>query len=269
VTAKVPGAGDTELGWQDASLVYDMANDGTQVLFVELSYGEGRNSAIYLRKTDLSPAVRLGFGNRPALSPDRKQVACVRWEGKSSRLMLLPTGAGESKTFEPEGIQHQSVEWFPGGDRILYSGDAPGKPIRSYVRGVAGGEPTAITAEGERAMRISPDGATVVILKDGKYSLRAVDGGAARPLAGIEPGESPLRWTADGRALLLRGKNADRVTLVRLDVSSGRRETLHELKPPVAGAAFLGGLTVSADGRFYAASYQRDLSTLFLMKGLR
>ncbi|MEZ5354709.1 MAG: protein kinase [Bryobacteraceae bacterium] len=269
VLANVPSSGQTELGWQDASFVYDMASDGSLALFVELSYGEGRNSAIYLRKTDRSPAVRLGFGNRPALSPDRKQVACIRWEGKSSRLMLLPTGAGEPTTFDPEGIQHQAVEWFPAGDRVLYSGDAPGKPIRSYVRSAQGGAPVAITEEGERAMRISPDGAKLLVLRAGQYSVRAVDGGPATPVAGILPGDSPVRWTADSAHLLLRAGSGAVISIVRLDPFTGRRDPLHELKAPEPGAAFLSGFAASADGKWYAASYQRDLSTLFLMKGLR
>ena len=45
--------------------IYDISADGETILFVEMSYGTARNTAIYLRKTDGSPAVRLGDGNRP------------------------------------------------------------------------------------------------------------------------------------------------------------------------------------------------------------
>jgi tRNA A-37 threonylcarbamoyl transferase component Bud32 len=269
VLAKVPPPGPAELGWLDASLVYDLAADASAAVFVELSYGEGRNSAIYIRKTDGSAAVRLGFGNRPALSPDRKQVACVRWEGSSSRLMLLPTGAGESKTFPEEGIQHQGVEWFPDGSRILYSGDAPGQPIRSFVQPVAGGSPVAITEPGARALLISPDGRNVLILSGGKYAIRSLDGGPSRPITGIQPGETPVRWSGDGKRLLLRGASGVNLILARLDPNTGAREVLHQLVPPEPGSGFLTGLSVTPDGKWYAVSYQRDLATLFLMKGLR
>ena len=67
-----------------------------RILFVEMSYGQPRNTAIYLRKTDGSPAVRLGDGNRPLLSPDGKWVACIVSDGPKTKLTLLPTGAGEA-----------------------------------------------------------------------------------------------------------------------------------------------------------------------------
>ncbi|MEZ5401954.1 MAG: protein kinase [Bryobacteraceae bacterium] len=262
------GGASGEMGWQDASFIYDLSADAGTALFVELSYGEGRNSAIYLRKTDRSPAVRLGFGNRPALSPDGKQVACIRWEGKSSRLLLLPTGAGEPTLFDAEGIHHQAVEWFPDGKRILYSGDMPGTPIRSWMRDVSGGAPVPVGEAGERAMRITPDGRSLLVLRDGKYSIRAVEGGPARAVAGLEPGETPMRWTPDGRALIVRAGGGTSVELLRVDLVSGRRETVHRLKAPDAGAAFLSGFAVTPDGKWYAASYQRDVATLYLMKGL-
>jgi eukaryotic-like serine/threonine-protein kinase len=55
---------ERDLAWLDASLLYELSSDAKSLLFVELSNGEGRNAAIYLRKTDGSAAVRLGYGNR-------------------------------------------------------------------------------------------------------------------------------------------------------------------------------------------------------------
>ena len=72
------GSAQHDLAWLDSSLLYELSNDGKSALFVELSNGQGRNSAIYMRKTDGSPAIRLGYGNRPSISPDGKWVACIR-----------------------------------------------------------------------------------------------------------------------------------------------------------------------------------------------
>jgi hypothetical protein len=72
--------------------------------FLELSYSEGRNTAMYLRKTDGSPAVKVGWGTHPALSPDAKWVACIRNEQGRSEVALLPTGAGESRTAGAAGM---------------------------------------------------------------------------------------------------------------------------------------------------------------------
>ena len=49
-----PGATEErDLAWLDASSVSDLSNDGSDVLLLELSSGEGGNPAIYLRRADV------------------------------------------------------------------------------------------------------------------------------------------------------------------------------------------------------------------------
>src|SRR6201987_2035564 len=74
------GGAQRDLSWLDSALIYELSNDGQSLVFVELSNGQGRNSALYIRKTDGSPAIRLGDGYRPSLSPDGKWVACIHRE---------------------------------------------------------------------------------------------------------------------------------------------------------------------------------------------
>ena len=107
--------------------------DAKSLVFVELTSGEGRNAAIYLRKTDGSPAVRLGYGNLPALSPDGKWVASIHHQPASSQLLLLPTGPGELRALDFGDMHYESVEWFPDGKRILFTGNQPGRPVRTWM----------------------------------------------------------------------------------------------------------------------------------------
>jgi serine/threonine protein kinase len=105
ISGMAPGAThERDLSWFDASRVYDISDDGKTILFAELSPGNGksRNTSIYLRKTDGAPAIRLGDGNRPALSPDGKWVASIFSEGPQTKVMLLPTGAGEARSIGVE-----------------------------------------------------------------------------------------------------------------------------------------------------------------------
>ncbi|HEX5228910.1 MAG TPA: protein kinase, partial [Bryobacteraceae bacterium] len=122
ISALVPGAKqEADLSWFDASRVYDFSPDGKTILFVEFSYGQARNPAIYLRQTDGSPAVRLGDGNRPALSPDGKFVASIVNDGPKTELSLLPTGAGEARVLSSPGMHYDRVEWFPDGQKLLFT----------------------------------------------------------------------------------------------------------------------------------------------------
>ena len=127
---------ELDLSWFDASMAYDITPDGSTVLSVELGYGEGRNSAIYLRKTDGSPSVKIGYGNRPALSADGKWVVCIFRQDQNSIIKILPTGAGEDKLLSTDGMKYDFAEWFPGQERLLVTASASGsKPICGRIGG--------------------------------------------------------------------------------------------------------------------------------------
>jgi eukaryotic-like serine/threonine-protein kinase len=269
ISALAPGAKqETDLSWFDASHVYDISPDGRSILFVESSYVHQRNAAIYLRKTDGSPAVRLGDGNVPALSPDGKWVSTVVSEGTQTRLTLLPTGAGEARSLAAEGIHYGRAEWFPDGLRILFTGNQIGHPVRTYVQDVRGGKPEPITPEGTTARAVSPDQKYATV--DGKLSLVPLAGGEPKAIGGIEPDEAVIRWSADGRYLYLRQLDKPySMKISRLEVSSGRKESWKELRPPDPVGVRMLDVAMTPDGSAYAYSFQRDIVTLFLVGNLR
>ena len=261
---------ERDLSWLDASRIYDMSDDGQTVLFVEMSYGPPRNTAIYLRKTDGSPAVRLGDGNRPVLSPDGKWVACIVSDGPKTTLTLLPTGAGESRTVPANGMHYERLEWFPDGRRILFEGAEPNHASRMYVQDISGAKPTPITAQGVTAAHVSPDENYVTVAQGGKLGLLSIAGGDIKPVADLEPGESVIRWSKDGRYLFLRKLVEPSVLRIsRMDVATGRREPWKELKTPDPVGVQILQVTLTPDGNSYAYSYQRDISTLYLAEGLK
>jgi len=262
---------ERDLAWLDASSVYDITNDGKMILFAELSYGEGRNVAIYLRHTDGSPAVKLGYGYRPSLSPDGKSVACLRRDSSDAKILLLPTGPGEAKVLPDDGIQPETVAWFPDGKRLLVTGNEPGKPPRTYVRQIAGGTSNPVTAPGVRASKVSPDARFVGIVKQNKVLVHSLENGTDSAIGEVNPGDALIRWSADGRYLFLQRNDAESrsAQILRMDVRTGRKELLREIKAPAKIAFFFGQVALSADGKFYAFSYQRDLETLYVVKGLK
>jgi len=273
ISGMAPGATqERDLSWFDASWVSDISSDGKTILFIELSSGSGksRNTSIYLRKTDGSPAVRLGEGNRPVLSPDGKWVATVFADGAKTQLMLLPTGAGEVKRIGVEGMHYERLEWFPDGQRILFEGNEPNRPPRTFVQDVSGGKPVPLTPEGTKAVRVSPDQKYVTMAGGGKLSVLPLAGGEAKQIAKLDPGESVVRWSGDGRFLFLRNSEGPALLRIsRLDVSNGHKELWKELKTPDPVGVQISQVVMTPDGSSYAYSFQRDISTLYLAEGLK
>jgi Tol biopolymer transport system component len=95
---------ERDLSWLDLGDLSDLSSDGKTILFGYEGEGAGINYAVYLRKTDGSPAVRLGDGRSQRLSPDGKWALAVLFT--PPQLALLPTGAGEARSLERGPIEH-------------------------------------------------------------------------------------------------------------------------------------------------------------------
>jgi Tol biopolymer transport system component len=270
-----PGAeAERDLSWHDWSRPVDLTADGTAVLFDETGEGGGTGYAVYLRTTDGSPAVRLGEGHALALSPDGKWALSTPHR-TPAELVLLPTGPGQSRRI-PTGHFANIVRaaWSPGGESLLVAANEPGRGPRLYVQSADGGGVRAFTPEGTgAAWAVSPDG-TRVAASDADRRLMLYDVAAGvepLPIPGAEPGDVPVRFTPDGRALyvLVRGDGA-RAEIMRVDLTSGDREPWKEIVPadPV-GVFGVPRVLLSADGRSYVYSFVRMLDELFLVDGLR
>ncbi len=270
---------ERDLSWLDGSFASDLSADGKTLLFEEQSEAAGPNYVVCLRKTDGSPAVRLGEGGAQALSPDGKW-ALSRLPSPDAPLVLLPTGSGERKLLKSEGVRigYGAALWFPDGKRILVAGSEPGHGVRLYVQDLEGGKPRPITPEGVIANRIigrfvslSPDGKFVAAIgPDPKGALYPVDGGGPRPIPGLEAGEFPLRWSADGRWLYVRKPDELPARVFLIEVDTGRRMLWKELMPgDSAGVGRIYTILLTPDGKSYAYDYERSLSDLYLAEGLK
>ena len=134
IVGLAPGeAKERDLSWLDWSAPRDLSADGSTLLFVESGEAGGDNYAAYMRKTDGSPAVRLGDGGAFALSPDMKW-AVGGLPHPPVQFYLLPTGAGEQRPLTNDKINHDEARWFPDGKRIVFSGDEQGHGVSVCTR---------------------------------------------------------------------------------------------------------------------------------------
>jgi eukaryotic-like serine/threonine-protein kinase len=262
---------ERDLSWLDWSVPGDLSADGRSVLFGETGEGGGPKYAVYLRKTDGSPAIRLGEGIGLGLSPDGKW-AIARPNITPSPLVLLPTGVGEAKPLTHDSTNHLAARWLPDGKRLIFSGNEAGHGFRLYVESPEEGKPRAISPEGvSPTFVISPKGDQVASVgPDHKVYLFPVAGGEPKLVSSAQPDEAPTGWSPDGRALYVFRFGQIPASVVQLDLSTGQRKAWKELAPAdAAGIDTIRGITISADAKAYVYGYIRTLSDLYLVEGLK
>jgi len=88
---------ERDLSWLDGSVLSDLSVDGKTLTFMETGEAWNPQTPIYFRKTDGSPAVKLGEGGRGSLSPDGKSILYVP-SAPPRDFILLPIGPGSGKT---------------------------------------------------------------------------------------------------------------------------------------------------------------------------
>ncbi|MGA8441049.1 MAG: protein kinase [Candidatus Sulfotelmatobacter sp.] len=267
-----PGeAREHDLSWLDWSVPSSLSPDGHMILFQEAGEGGGPRYAIYIRKTDGSPAIRLGEGSGMALSPDGKW-ALARQNTNPAPLIILPTGVGEMRPVKDDGLNHTGAAWLPDGDHIVFSGIEAGHGMRLYVESLSDGRPKPITEEGVGASVIlSPKGDLVADSgPDRKIYLYSTAGGEPRAVPGTEMSEVPTGWSSDGRELFVIVRGQIPAQVFRVDIATGKRSLWKALEPAdSAGIDTLGRVLLSSDNKSYIYSYVRTLSDLYLVEGLK
>ena len=259
---------ERDLSWLDFSRARDMSEDGRFVLFGEAGSAEGSKGGVYLRKTDSSPAVRLGNGAPLALSPDGQYVLAVE-AAPAEQLVILRTGPGEKRVLKGEGLVYTSATWIPGSTRILVGGYKPGVPPALYVQDIAGGDSRPVVTGTDRGV-VSPDGSTVATIDpQGEVTLTPVAGGSSRAVHGLPPSTELLRWEKSGRKIFARAGTVP-FKILRLNTETGRADLWWTLGPfDLSGVVGTAEIAIAPDGQSYCYSYIRNLSTLFVASGLK
>jgi dipeptidyl aminopeptidase/acylaminoacyl peptidase len=228
-----------------------------------------------MRDASGSPAVRLGEGTAGPLSPDGRWAVAIVPSSPPS-LTLLPTGPGQARTLDRGPlVSYQAVSFFPDGQRLLLAANEEGKPVRLYVQSVESGAPRAVSGAGFRITTstdaVSPDGRVAAVIDgEDRVLLFPLDGADPAPVPGLEPGDIPMRWSADGRSLFVFRYDEQPARIRRIDLDSRSRAAVAQIAPPdPAGIESFVSAQVTPDGRSWVYSFFQYRNDLHLVTGLR
>ena len=273
-------ARETDLGWLMASFVSALSADGAHVAFVDGL--TGRTSAghptVFLRKLDGAPAVAMGEGTDPKLSPDGQWILVTQ----ADNYYLLPTGADSIVKLPKRDLTRVlGAAWLGDSKRIVFAGIPPAeKRARGYIQEIPDGIPRALTPP---AVWLSGNAATIrseqsilgLVESDRRWMLYPIGGGSPQPVPGLTGNDIPVQWSADGLWLYAVGRAENPLPpgfdIFRIELATGRRALWKTLSPyDTAGVeAFPGLFVMTPDAETYCYSYMRRLGDLFVVEGLR
>jgi Tol biopolymer transport system component len=260
---------ETDMSWQDWSIPTYLSPDGKWLYFSEQGDSAGAKYSAYMRATDGSPAIRLGDGAPWGVSPDGKWVASLI-PGDPQQLLLLPTRAGDAVNPSQPGFNYDNPQWLPDGKRLLVTANERGQPARDYLLNPAGGVFKAVTPKNETGL-LSPDGQSVMVPRGDMLRIYPLDGGQPREEKNPLPVNLlPITFRPVGGYYYSALRHEVPLKVYRFDVRTGQKQFWKEIAPAErAGIYIVGLLSVTPDGRWYAYSYVRDLSDLYMVEGLK
>jgi DNA-binding beta-propeller fold protein YncE len=217
--------------------------------------------------------VRIADGTGLAISPDGKKALVVARDARL-RISIVPTGAGQPQALDIGPVDFLTwAGWLPDGRLVIQSGRNGASATVSIIS-KTGGTPVDLLPSGMRlggaGQKISPDGSLIAAHdKESRLTLCTIAAPAVcRPMPGAEAGDSVAGWGADGRSVVIFKRDANTVSVARLDITTGRRTATTTIRPIEAALSGIGDVMAATDGAI-AYSYARDASQLYVIKGLK
>ncbi|HLJ49030.1 MAG TPA: winged helix-turn-helix domain-containing protein [Bryobacteraceae bacterium] len=261
---------ESDLSWFDGSRAVGLSDDGKVLLFDESGEGGGPRYSVYIRRAGETAAVRVSEGSAMALSSDGS-FAITSGCRDRSQLNLVSLSSGETRSLSGNGLTYDWVRVFPDGKRLLVGGALPAGKPSIFIQDLNGAKPRSVRTDTYLSnAEISPDECWIAGRDmNGKISIVPVAGGNA---SSVYLGFSaiPLRWSDDGKSLLVERLNNIPRELFMVNIKTGRYAPWKNLAPTdLSGVLGITPPCISKDQQSYAYSFNRTISVLFTVNGLR
>jgi hypothetical protein len=261
------------MSWLDMSWGPSLSADGSLLLFSDGHGGAGYSAVVRrISEAATSSISRLGPGATLGLSPDGRHALAVDLTSVPQKLIVYPIGPGSPLTLPSGNITKYELDeplpWFPDQRTFLFAASEPDKRSRVYKQSVDGSPPVPVLGDNVRVVLLSRDGQSAIgIDSDQKWRRYATDGRGAVDLPGLDASDQPVGWTDDNRALIVATWTIP-VRLERVDLSTGARKSLREVRASDLDARRVTIRTASADGEQFAYAGVRRERTLYTVTGV-
>lgn len=272
VTGRIGEPQERNLSWFDWSWLSDISDDGRFVLLTEQADAVRGRNTMYVRGTDGSPAVHIGEGHgrgRPFSRDGKWIVAAETPKG----LEMLPVGAGSARLIPTPPLDKViACQLFPDNQRVLVLGNESGQPSHLYELMTDGSRPARPISSAVAAwpIHLSNDARTAAAMgSEDRILLFPISGGDPRAVASCAPGDIPIGWTTDDRALWVYRRGRVSATIERAEIEGNGRKAWHTIHPAdPAGILDIHPVHITSDGQIYAYGFRRFLSDLYVVTGL-
>ena len=267
-----PQATPVDRSWREAGRLAAFSNNHT-LLISGMGDSAGPAGSVYAWPAGEPQPVRIADGTGLAISPDGKRALVVAREAPL-RISIVPTGAGQPRTLDIGPVDLLTwAGWLPDGRLVIQAARNGASPTVSVVSTTGGNPvdllPAGMTLRGP-GQKISPDGSLIAAYdSESRMTLCTIATPAVcRPMPGAEAGDIVAGWSADGRSVVTFKREAVTVSVARLDITTGRKTAMTNIRPLEAALSGLGDVIAATDGAI-AYSYSRDASQLYVIKGLK
>ena len=273
------GSGEErDLSWLDNAYGPRISHDGSEILFTDQSGQGGHDYSVYVRKTDGSPAVRIGSGGFGTdISADGKSAIIMLPGDPTGNIQIVPVGPGQAQTLHWDGVLPLWAYWHPNGQQIVVAATKTNGDGAVFLVDRKGSAPKDLSADRSLGpglavgLGASPDGHSLIAGRRGAWNVFSLETPVSKPVPGLEPTERPSAWAGDSQHIFTQTINPTGVTLSKVDLSSGKHEVWQVLKPKdqLGLRPMIFPVGITPDGRWMTFAYGNQLGQLYRSDNLK